>query len=459
MNSPFPVLRKNGRNDFGVERRNSIAKKEMESPQMMKRKALFAVFLLFWIASAVACSAQVAGESGHWVSVWGAAEYAPFKFLPVPPEPALEDKTVRMVVRTSIGGSRLRIRLSNAFGTSALTIGEARVALTDNGSKTLTGTDRALTFDGSQKVNIPVGAPAISDPIDLTIKPLAEISISIYLPMNTPITDWHRGAQHDSYISGPGDLTSAPSLPNSEQKASWYFLSSVEMWEPETATTTVAFGDSITEGSNNTNAPYSDYPDQLAVRLSRGSGGSTSAVVNEGIGGNRILHDGAGTSALARFDKDVLSHPGVRNLIVLLGVNDIGFPRVRMSELKIPNVAMNQFAAERVSAEEIIWGLQQIIVRGHEHGIKVYGATIMPFEGTNSYDAEGEAIRVEVNKWIRGANAFDRVFDFDELVRDPGHPSQLRAAYDSGDHIHPNPAGYKAMAESIPSSLLGERRK
>jgi len=421
---------------------------------MMKRKALFAVLMLPWIASAVACSAQVAGESGHWVSVWGAAEYAPIKFLPGPPEPALDNTTVRMVVRTSIGGSRLRIRLSNAYGTSALTIGAARVALTDDGSKTLSGTDRALTFGGSPKVNIPVGAPAISDPIDLMVKPLAEISISIYLPTNTPVTDWHRGAQHDAYISGPGDLTSASSLPNSEQKASWYFLSSVEMWEPKSATTTVAFGDSITEGSNNTKSPYSDYPDQLAVRLSRGPSGSTSAVVNEGIGGNRILHDGAGTSALARFDKDVLSHPGIRNLIVLLGVNDIGFPRVRMAELKIPNVAMNQFASERVSAEEIIWGLQQIIARGHEHGIKVCGATIMPFEGTNSYDAEGEAIRGEVNQWIRSSNAFDRVIDFDQIVRDPDHPSRLRAVYDSGDHIHPNPAGYKAMAESIPLSLF-----
>ena len=421
---------------------------------MMKYKAFFALFLLPWIASAAVCSAQVAEGSGHWVSVWGASEYAPFAFIPGPPEPALENKTIRMVVRTSIGGSRLRIRLSNAFGTSALTVGAARVALTDDGSKTLSGTDRALTFGGSTEVNIPVGAPALSDPIDLTVKPLAEISISLYLPANTPVTDWHRGAQHSSYISGPGNLTAAPSLPNSEEKASWYFLSSVEMWEPQAATTTVAFGDSITEGSNNTNSPYSDYPDQLAMRLSRGQGNAPCAVVNEGIGGNRILHDGAGTSALARFDRDVLSHPGVKNLIVLLGVNDIGFPRVRMSELKIPNVGVNQFASERVSAEEIIWGLQQIISRGREHGIKVYGATIMPFEGTNSYDAEGEQIRGEVNKWIRSGGAFDRVFDFDQLVRDPDHSSRLRSIYDSGDHIHPNPTGYKAMAESIPLSLF-----
>jgi lysophospholipase L1-like esterase len=426
---------------------------------MKKCGVVFAMLLFFSLSPCGVCSAQNAEKDGHWVSVWGASEYAPFKFIPGPPESAIADKTIRMVVRTSIGGSRLRIRLSNAFGSSALTVGAAHVALTDNESKILPGTDRALTFGGSPKVNVPVGAPAISDPIDLPIKPLAELSVSIYLPTSTSVEDSHRGAQHDSYISGPGDLTSSLELPNSEAKNSWYFLSSIEMWEPETTTTTVAFGDSITEGSNNPKSPYSDYPDQLAMRVARGEKSSGIAVVNEGIGGNRILHDGAGRSALARFDKDVLSHPGVSNLIVLLGVNDIGFPRVRMSELKIPNVTGNLFASERVSASEIIWGLQQIIARGHEHGIRVYGATIMPFEGTNAYDLEGNAIREEVNKWIRGANAFDRVFDFDELVRDPDHPAKLRAAFDSGDHIHPNPAGYKAMADAIPLSLLKGKQK
>ena len=426
---------------------------------MKKRIAFFAMILFFYLALGGVSSAQSAEKDGHWVSVWGASEYAPFRFIPGPPESALVDKTVRMVVRTSIGGSRLRIRLSNAFGTSALVVGAAHVALADNGSKILSGTDHTLTFGGSPRVSIPVGAPAISDPIELPIKPLAEISISLYLPTSTPVEDWHRGAQHDSYISGPGDLTSTPELPNSEAKNSWYFLSSIEMWEPETTTATVAFGDSITEGSNNVKSPYSDYPDQLAMRLVREQGSSEVAVVNEGIGGNRILHDGAGTSALARLDKDVLSHPGVSNLIVLLGVNDIGFPRVRMSELKLPNVTGNLFASERVSASEIIWGLQQVIARGHEHGIRVYGATIMPFEGTNAYDLEGNAIREEVNKWIRSANAFDHVFDFDELVRDPDRPSRLRAVFDSGDHIHPNPAGYKAMADAIPLFLLKGKQK
>ena len=421
---------------------------------MKKRLIVLSMFLLACFALTRVSPAQGAVKDGHWVSVWGAPEYAPIKFIPIPPESAFLDKTIRMVVRTSIGGDRLRIRLSNALGTSALVIGAVHVALTDEGSKILPGSDRVLTFGGRPKVDIPAGAPAISDAIDLAIKPLAEISISVYLPASTAVTEWHRGAQQDSYISGPGDLTSKRELRDSEAKAVWYFIAGVEMWEPETTTSVVAFGDSITEGSNNPKSPYSDYPDQLASRLSSMQTKPPIAVINEGIGGNRILHDAAGTSALARFDRDVLSHPGVSDLIVLLGINDIGFPRIRMSELKIPNVGPNPFASERVSAEDMIWGLQQIIARGREHRMRVFGATMMPFEGTNSYDAEGDAIRQAVNKWIRTANAFDGVFDFDELVRDPEHPSRLRAVYDSGDHIHPNPAGYKAMADSIPASVL-----
>jgi len=429
-----------------VRRRESVVRE--------KRLTLPSLFLLVCLVLITGAAAQSAEMGGHWVTAWGASAYAPFKFIPISPDPPFTDKTIRMVVRSSVGGNRLRVRLSNVFGTSALSIGAAHIALTDEGSKILSATDRVLTFGGNRKIDIPAGAPVISDPIELPVRPLSEISISIYLPASTPVSTLHRGSPHDSYISGPGDLTSKPELTNSESKAAWYFLSGIEMWVPEGATTTVAFGDSITEGSNNLKSPYSDYPDQLAKRLSGEQAGPRIAVVNEGIGGNRILHDGAGISALARFDQDVLSLPGVTNLIVLEGINDIGFPRVRMAELKIPNVKENVFASELVSADDIIAGLQQIVARAHEHGIRVLGATIMPFEGTNSYGPEGEAIRQAVNRWIRTANAFDRVLDFDELVRDPERPTRLREAYDSGDHIHPNPDGYKAMADSISLSAL-----
>ena len=405
-----------------------------------------------------AFAGESSGTGGHWVAVWAASDYAPFKFIPVAPDPPFADETLRMTVRSSIGGTRLRVRFSNAFAASELAIGAAHIALTAEGSKILPGTDRMLTFGGDRRIRIPAGAPAISDPVDLPVKPLSEVSISLYLPTSTPVSTLHRGSPVDSYISGPGDLTSNLELPNSKAEAAWYFLSAVEMWVPQNTTTTVAFGDSITEGSNNVKSPYSDYPDQLAVRLSSEQAGSKIAVVNEGIGGNRVLHDGAGESALTRFDRDVLSLPGVKNLIVLEGINDIGFPRVRMAELKIPNVGENQFASQKVSADDIILGLRQIIVRAREHGIRVFGATVMPFEGTNSYDADGEAIRQAINKWIRTSNAFDGVLDFDALVRDPEHPTRLLATYDSGDHIHPNPAGYKAMAASIPLSALSAQQ-
>lgn len=361
-----------------------------------------------------------------------------------------------MVVRPSIGGERLRIRLSNTYGASALYIGAVHVALTDTGSKIVPGTDRVVTFGGSSEIRIPAASPAISDSIDLPVKALSEVSISLYLPSSVDISTWHRGPQHDSYLAGPGNMTSSLELPKAEIKPAWFFLSALEMWEPMTTTTTVAFGDSITEGSNNLPAQYADYPDQLARRLVEANGGRATALINEGIGGNRILHDDAGASALSRFDQDVLSNPGIANLIVLEGINDIGFPRVRMAELKIPNANLreNIFASQKVSADEIVQGLQQIAVRAHDHGIRVFCGTLMPFEGTNSYDVEGEAIRVKVNSWIRASKVFEGVLDFDVLVRDPDRPTKLRLAFDSGDHIHPNPAGYKAMADLINLSEL-----
>jgi len=425
----------------------------------MKKSATFFLSLLFFcFALNTSSSAQNAETNGHWVSVWGIAEYAPFKFIPMPPEPDFSDVTIRMIVRPSIGSHRLRIRLSNEYGTSPLTIDAAHIALTDAGSKIVPETDRTLKFGGNSKVSIPAGAPIVSDPIDLPVKPLTEISISIYLPSNTPVSTWHRGSNRDTYIAGPGDRTSQIDLPDSKTKSAWYFLSSVEMWESNTTTTAVAFGDSITEGSN-TGVAYTDYPDQLSERLVRDKIDPPIAVINEGIGGNRILHNAAGDSALARFDKDVLSHPGVTDLIVLEGINDIGFPRVKADRLKIPNFKMTDFSPELVSADEIIAGLEQMIVRAHEHGISVLGATMTPYDGAVAYDADGEAIRQAVNKWIRAANAFDHVIDFDAVVRDPEHPARLRAGFDSGDHIHPNPAGYKAMADSIVVSDLKATRQ
>jgi len=401
-------------------------------------------------------NAQSAAAAGHWVSAWGAAVHAPIQLPGLPVEAPVGNKTIRMVVRPTVGGSRVRIRLSNACGSSAVSVGAAHIALTGEGSRIKPETDRLLTFGGKTAIDIPAGSPALSDPVDLPVKAFGELSISIYLPANTPVTTLHMGAQRDSFLAGPGDLTSKADLPDSEKKTSWYFLSGIEVWAQATTTTTVALGDSITQGS--TGKPgesWADWPDQLAIRLSGEKVGPAIAVVNEGIGGNRILHDAAGISALARFDRDVLAPPGVTRLILFEGINDIGFPRIRMSEIKGAGVPQESpFVREKVTADEMIQGLRQIVARAHENGIQVFGATITPFEGTNSYDSEGEAIRQAVNKWIRTTNEYDAIFDFDALIRDPLHPTRLRAKYDSGDHIHPNAAGYKAMADSIYLPIL-----
>jgi len=423
---------------------------------MRKSAGVQLVVVLISLVFTNSAAAQNNASDGHWVSAWATSVLVPIQFPGMPPELPIANQTIRMVVRPTIGGQRLRVRLSNEFGPSALIVGAAHIALTEEGPRIKAETDRALTFGGNATVRIPAGVPMLSDPVDLPVKAFSEISISIYLPENTPVSTWHFQAQHDSYMAGPGDMTGKAEIPDAIHKAAWYFLSRIEIWAPKSTTVTVALGDSITQGtSDKPGTSYADWPYQLAQRLSAEPGAAAIAVVNEGIGGNRILHDAAGVSALARFDRDVLAQPGVTNLILLEGINDIGFPRIRMSELKmIPAPKENPFAGQKVSATEMIAGLQQIILRAHEKGIKVFGGTLTPFEGTNSYDAEGEAIRQAVNQWIRTANAYDGIFDFDAIVRDPAHPSRLLEAYDSGDHIHPSPAGYKAMADCIPTSVL-----
>ncbi|MBN1569844.1 MAG: SGNH/GDSL hydrolase family protein [Acidobacteria bacterium] len=364
-----------------------------------------------------------------------------------------------MIVRPSIGGQRLRVRFSNEFGTAPMTIASAHIALTAEGSRIQAATDRALTFGGSPKITIPAGAPAFSDPVDIAVKPFAEVSISIYLPGPAPASSIHEQALHDAYISGPGDLTSRAELPGAVTKQTWYFLSGIDIWAPAGNAAIVAFGDSITQGYGAKSATYIDYPTQLAQRLAV-QGVTTLAIVNQGISGNRILHDVAGANALARFDRDVLSLPGVTHMIVLEGINDITFPHIKLPGPNAGGASDERpFKSQFVSADELIVGLQQIIARAHAHGIKVYGATIMPCEGVNTYTEEGEAVRQAVNRWIRTSHVFDAVIDFDQLMRDPNHPAKMRAEYDSGDHVHPGATGYKAMADYIPLKLLSGRKK
>jgi len=364
-----------------------------------------------------------------------------------------ENQTIRMVIRPTVGGERVRIRLSNAFGTSALKIGSAHIALSSQEAKVIPETDRPLTFAGKPSISIPPGAPALSDAVDLKVSRFTEIAVSIFLPEKTASSTVHFWGQHKTYISGTGDFSGKTEMPNGTTSASWYWLADVELWASDQTRATVTLGDSITDGVGATQGDYTDWPDLLANRLAAEQGDSI-AVLNAGIGGNRILHDGAGVNALARFDRDVLAQPGVVNLIVLEGINDIGWPHMRP---KLPDGTAPKempFVHEVVSAQELIIGLQQVIERAHEHGIRVFGATLTPYEGADYYSEDGEATRQAVNQWIRTSGAFDAVFDFDAAVRDPNHPSQFREGYHSGDHLHPSATGYKAMANAVDLTIL-----
>ncbi len=422
----------------------------------MQNKKILRIIVVVCLATLLGVELWAEGSSnnGHWVSAWSTAVHSPLPFPGLPPSPVFENQTIRMVVRPTIGGERLRIRFSNAFGTTALKIGSAHVALSSKASATVPGSDRALTFGGKASVTVPPGAPILSDPVDLKVLPLRELAVSVYLPEKTASSTIHFWAQHETYISESADLTAQQDIPNPITKSSWYWLAEVEVWAPNQTSATVTFGDSITDGVGAKQGEYSDWPDVLSKRLADGHSSSSLAVVNEGIGGNRILHDGAGASALARFDRDVLAQPGVSNLIVLEGINDIGWPHMKP---RMPNGTILKeppFIHEVVGAEDLIMGFQQIIERAHQHGIKVFGATLTPYEGADYYSEDGEATRQAVNQWIRTSGAFDGVFDFDAAVRDPVHPSQFRESYHSGDHLHPSATGYKAMANAIDLSVL-----
>jgi lysophospholipase L1-like esterase len=394
-------------------------------------------------------AATAATAQNHWVVAWGAS---PAPQLPADQMQAahlvFDNQTVREIIHTSIGGSTLRLRLSNAYGTKPLDLTSVHIALRSNDSAIVAGSDRTVTFGGRPAVSIPADALVISDPIALETPAAADLAISIFLPGAVTATGVHYAAQQTSYI-GAGDQTSAASLSEPAKFTSWAFLSSAEMLAPQATSTLVTFGDSITDGSRSTVDANHRWPDILVGRLLKAHGPAIG-VLDAGIGGNRILHDPAGNprfgvNALARFDRDVLAQPGVKYLIMLEGINDLG------------HAGSSAPASETVSAEDIVAGLRQMIDRAHEHGIKVFGATLTPFEGATSpgyFTPEKEVKRKAVNEWIRNSKAFDGVIDFDKAIRDPEHPDRMLAKYDGGDHLHPGDAGYQAMGEAIDLALF-----
>jgi lysophospholipase L1-like esterase len=374
-----------------------------------------------------------------WVGTWGASPQQPV--ITYGSAPSFTNQTVREIVRISVGGTRFRVRLTNEFGAQPLLIGAAHIAISLGGAAIKPGTDRVLTFSGHSSVLVPPGAVMLSDPVDLRAADLASLAVSIYLPQTTGPATWHPEGKQTAYIV-LGNATGASGLGAvTTTSTARFFLSSVEAGGFEQKSAIVMLGDSITDGTQSTVDANHRWPDRLAERLVA-SGDHDTGVVNEGISGNRILHDNVGPSALSRFDRDVLATPGVRFLTVLLGINDIGFG--------------GSIPTEAVSADDIIGGYLQLIARAHNRGIRIYGATLTPFDnvGAPYFSAANEAERQAVNAWIRTSGEFDAVIDFDKVVRDPSNPSRLLPAFDSGDHLHPNDAGYKAMADSIDLSLF-----
>jgi len=391
-----------------------------------------------------------------WIATW-AASPQPMDAGPREPLLHIEDQTVRERVRVSAGGAKIRIRLSNEYGTSPLQIGSVTVAVPTDPASVKPESIHTVTFARRNSVTVAPGAPVVSDAVEFPVNFGEELSVSIYFPkrVNTPTT--HSMALKRAVVSQHGDFTHTERIEGGAISKSSISLSAVLVPGQLSQRVVVAFGDSVVDGDQSTMEADHNWPSDLIRRLGQAADGLQLAVVNAGIGGNRLLTDGSGISAgfgisgMARFERDALTLPGVTHIILLEGLNDIGFPGAKLGE---------QFLADPTevrSADEFIVAYRQLIERAHARGVKLIGATISPFEGVDFpgyYSAPKEMLRQEVNQWIRTSAAFDGVIDFDAVLRDPQHPSRLLPRFTSKDHLHPNDSGYQAMADAVDLSLL-----
>jgi lysophospholipase L1-like esterase len=397
------------------------------------------------IAVALLGGAATAAQADGWIASWGASDV-----FPIGQE--INYQTLRQIVRLSAGGKQVRVRFSNETGLYPLVIGAAHVAKPASDASVGTidaASDHALTFGGLGGITIPPGAAAVSDPVDMEVAPLSTLAVSLFVPRWTGPSVVHPDGVATTDISGEGDFTVASAIPSAKTSTSRFFINEVDVEAAGQPAVVVALGDSITDGYRSEVDANHRWPDRLAERLAARPNAEPVGVVNAGIGGNRILHDHPedlfGPNALARLDRDVLAVPGVRWVVLMEGINDIG----HSTSADLPD--------QDVSADEIIAGMKQIIARVHDRGAKIYGATLTPYEGTTFhgfYQPEGEAKREAVNAWIRRGNYFDAVIDFDAAVRDPDHPTRIRPDYDVGDHLHPNDAGYRAMGDAVDLKLF-----
>lgn len=410
------------------------------------RAASLAAAGLVWTPSATQAGAPAPQTA--WVSSWSASPQPLWEasfVLPAGMPAQVADQTLRETVKISVGGKRLRVVLSNRHGTQPLVIGGARVAKARAGAAIDPASDRALRFGGQPGVTVAAGAQVVSDPVDLPVAALSELAVSTYFPQPTPVATFHWGAQQTA-ARAEGDVTGASGLPGATALQGRAFLAGI--WVESVADTpvVVAFGDSLTDGNGSTPGANRRWPDILARRLAPQGVG----VVNAGISGARVWGDKMGVNAMARFEADVLSQPGVRTVVVLMGINDIGWPDSGFAPGDAP-----------MTAARLVEGYRQLAEAARARNVRIVGATLAPYEGSlhgtplaGHYSPAKDAVRREVNQWIRGSGVFDAVVDMDAVLRDPSHPARLLPAYDSGDHLHPGDAGYQAMAQALDDGIL-----
>ena len=381
-------------------------------------------------------------EAKKWVGTWASSP-----LLDAHPKNAEElltagtrsGATLREIVHVSMGGETVRVRFSNLYGTSPLVIGAVEIAQTLKGVAIVPGTNKAVTFNGQPSVSIPPGALAVSDPASFKLAPLSNLTVSFFLPNPTgPVTEHQLGNATSYHVTG--NVVSSASLESPTTATSWYYLNGVDTLAAADAGAVITIGDSITDGAKSTIDTNQRWPDELARRLQADPKYRNLSVLNEGISGNKILLDGAGPNALARFDRDVIAQSGAKYLLILEGINDIG--------------RLHGTPDAGLTAADLISALNQMVVRAHAHGIAVFGCTLTPYHGAGYYTENGEVIRKAVNEWIRTGGVLDGFVDLEAAVRDPNHPDTFLPTVDPGDHLHPNDAGYKAMGDAIDLKLF-----
>lgn len=402
------------------------------------------------MATSTNCLSEGAAAGAiEWVRTWGASPQAPDDSV-VALEP-FENATLRQVVRVSGGGHRVRVRISNEYGATPLTIGAARVGVANPDGTIQAGSDRGLTFGGRPDFAVPAGAPALSDPVDLQVPELAHLTISIYLPDRVEACTCH-GSFHTLGWIIPEDATTRWSLPaGAAQLPTQALISAVEVLPERSTKAIVAIGDSRVDGTGSTFGADRRWTDVLAERLAN-HGGRTRCVINQGISGNRMLTDGTGTAALTRFDRDVLATPGLGHVVIAMG-NDLMFSFAPRSEDTAEFLEM--FPGATVTVDDVVAAHLQLADRARMHGVKVHAATIAPYCGSKLYSTEGNSAREKVNSWVRTSDAFDGVLDFDAAWRDPADPARIRSDLHTGDHLHGNDAGYATLAGSVDLSFFG----